>query len=214
MVSFPGIRETFCLEEVNFDYVRTARHLHMSSYYIQPALRPGCPKLFRWAKEAGMSTSLDPDCDPSGKWNGGIQGVLENVDLFLPNEQEAMAVAGAKELGAALTFLRRLAKITIVKRSRDGVLLASEQKTFAVPAFEMHPLDTTGAGDSFNAGFVYQFLQGASLQECATWGNACGALSTQALGGTAGFPSPEQVRQFLSERGVEVRRMMDAFKTP
>lgn len=211
MVSFPGIRETFCLEEVNLDYVRTARHLHVSSYYIQPALQPGCPKLFRWAKEAGLSTSLDPDHDPSGKWNSGMRDVLQNVDLFLPNEQEAVGITGTTELGAALSRLRQLTNTSIVKRGRAGVMIVSGEKLYDVPAFEIRPLDTTGAGDSFNAGFVYQCLQGASLQECAAWGNACGAMSTQALGGTEGFPTVDEVRRFLVERAVEVGRMKDAF---
>jgi len=211
MVSFPGIRETFCLEEVNFDYVRTARHLHMSSFYIQPALRPGYPQLFRRAKEAGMSTSFDPDQDPSGNWNGGMHDTLQNVDLFFPNEQEATGIAGTTEMDPALALLRKLAKTTIVKRGRAGVLIAAGENTWSVPAFEIRPLDTTGAGDSFNAGFVYQFLQGASLGECTIWGNACGALSTQVLGGTAGFPILEEVRRFLSERAAEVEKMRKAF---
>jgi sugar/nucleoside kinase (ribokinase family) len=211
MVSFPGIRETFCLEEVNFDYVKTARHLHMSSFYIQPALRPGCPKLFRWAKEAGLSTSLDPDHDPTGKWDGGMREVLPNVDLFFPNEQEATSIAGTTDLDIALARLRGLARNTIVKRGSSGVLIASEGRTFAAPAFTICPVDTTGAGDSFNAGFVFQYLQGASLEQCVTWGNACGALSTQALGGTTGFPNPAELERFLAERLAEVAKIRSAF---
>jgi sugar/nucleoside kinase (ribokinase family) len=211
MVSFPGIRESFRLDEVDFDYVRTARHLHMSSFYIQPALRPGVPKLFRWAKEAGMSTSLDPDQDPSGKWNGGMIEVLPNVDLFLPNEQEAIGISGAPNLNAAVDVLRARGRTIIVKRGAAGVLLTVGEKTIAAPGFPMHALDTTGAGDSFNAGFVFQFLQGAGLDQCVAWGNACGALSTQALGGTTGFPYPADVESFLTARAAEVQAIQRAF---
>ncbi len=211
MVSFPGIRETFRLEDVNFDYVMTARHLHMSSFYIQPALRPGCPKLFRWAKEAGMSTSLDPDHDPAGKWDGGMRDALTNVDLFLPNEQEALGIAGAKDLDDAIAVLRNLAGTTIVKRGAAGVVVVSRGRIIAAPGFTISPVDTTGAGDSFNAGFVFQFMQGAPISRCVTWGNACGALSTQALGGTAGFPTPAEVDRFLSERAAETNKILKAF---
>ncbi len=212
MVSFPGIRETFRLEEVNFDYVKTARHLHMSSFYIQPALRPGCPKLFRWAKEAGMTTSLDPDHDPSGKWNGGMREALTQVDLFFPNEQEALGIAGTRDLEGAIAALTGLAGTTIVKRGAAGVIVASRDGTIAAPGFRINPVDTTGAGDSFNAGFVFQFLKGAPISRCVMWGNACGAMSTQALGGTAGFPTPAEVDKFLSERADEAEKIRDAFK--
>ena len=211
MVSFPGIRETFRLDEVDFDYVTTARHLHMSSFYIQPALRPDIPTLFRKAKEAGLSTSLDPDHDPNGLWNGGMRGTLPNVDLFLPNEQEATRIAGAGDLDEAVERLRGLAGMTVVKRGAAGVLVVSHDETIAAPGFAVQPVDTTGAGDSFNAGFVFKFMQGAPRAECAAWGNACGALSTQALGGTAGFPHPAQVERFLGERSRELDGIRSAF---
>jgi sugar/nucleoside kinase (ribokinase family) len=211
MVSFPGIRETFRLEDVDLEYVKTARHLHMSSFYIQPAMRPGCPRLFRSAKESGMSTSLDPDHDPSGKWDSGLRDVLKNVDLFLPNEQEATGIAGRKALDDAIGELRSLARYTIVKRGSAGVLIADGDRTYAAPGFAVNPVDTTGAGDSFNAGFVCRYLQGSALSECAAWGNACGALSTRSLGGTTGFPGPDEVVRFLSEREAEVLAIQRAF---
>jgi sugar/nucleoside kinase (ribokinase family) len=213
MVSFPGIRETFRLEEVDFDYVKTARHLHMSSFYIQPALRPEIPQLFRWARQAGLSTSLDPDNDPTGGWNGGMRGTLTNVDLFLPNEQELMGIAGKEDLNAAVEEMRGLAGTTIVKRGAAGVLVATRSRTITAPGFAIKPLDTTGAGDSFNAGFVFRFLNGAPIDDCVTWGNACGALSTQALGGTAGFPDCGELQRFLAERSGEREKIRNAFMT-
>lgn len=212
MVSFPGIRETFRLDEVDFDYVRKARHMHMSSFYIQPALRPGIPTLFRWARESGLSTSLDPDNDPSGKWDGGMREALTNVDLFFPNEQEVLGISGSADIDAAVTAVRGLAATTIVKRGAQGVLVARGERIVKAPGFSVTPVDTTGAGDSFNAGFVCRFLQGGALDDCVAWGSACGALSTQALGGTAGFPNIDELRRFLSERGTELELIKRAFE--
>jgi sugar/nucleoside kinase (ribokinase family) len=214
MVSFPGIRETFRLDEVDFDYVKTGRHMHMSSFYIQPALRPGIPALFSMAHGAGLTTSLDPDHDPAGEWNGGIREALSHVDLFLPNEQEVIAIAGKSDLDSAVDEIRSLARTTIVKRGPAGVLVVSKKSITAAPGFSVRPLDTTGAGDSFNAGFVCKFLQGGSMPECVAWGNACGALSTQALGGTGGFPCRDELDTFLSERAEELDRIFSAFPNP
>lgn len=158
-----------------------------------------------------MSTSLDPDNDPSGNWNGGMQEVLLHVDLFLPNEDEARRIAGETELEIALTKLRSRAQNVVIKRGANGLLMKYGEQTVAVPGFSVRPVDTTGAGDSFNAGFVFQYLQGAPMVQCAMWGHACGALSTRAMGGTAGFPTRNEVEQFLGERAGEVAQIRKAY---
>ncbi len=200
MVSYAGIRETFRVEDVDFEYVKTARHLHMSGFYLLPGMWAGVGRLFREAKQAGLSTSLDPDHDSLGKWNGGIRELLPYVDFFLPNEHESLSITGADDLEAAAACLRGLAATTVIKRGAEGVLVVSGSATIAAPAFRITPVDTTGAGDSFNAGFLFQVLQGAPLDQCIRWGNACGALSTQALGGTEGFPNLSEVQQFLDSQ--------------
>jgi len=206
MVSYPGIRETFCVEDIDLDYLKTARHLHMSSFFLQPALQPGCPKLFRWAKEAGMSTSLDSDHDPGGRWDNGIRELLPHVDVFLPNEHEAMCIADVADVISAAERLRTMAGTVVIKRGDKGVLAATADGTFSVPAFAIRPMDTTGAGDSFNAGFVFQYLRGSSLDQCLIWGNACGALSTRGVGGVLAFPTPGEVEKFLLDRAGELDR--------
>jgi sugar/nucleoside kinase (ribokinase family) len=184
----------------------------MSSFYLQPALRPGCQELFRRAKEAGLTTSLDPDVDPSGKWNGGMRELLPYVDIFLPNEQEAARISGETDITAALNNLSRLSRTVVIKRGAKGVLTKCGERTVEAPGFSVRPVDTTGAGDSFNAGFVFQFIQRAPLVNCVAWGNACGALSTRALGGTEGFPTrSEEVEQFFSEHAEELENIRRAF---
>ncbi len=207
MVSYPGIRESFTLQEIDLDYVRQARHLHMSGFYLQPGLRAGCLELFRSAKAAGLTTSLDPDHDPREEWNGGMRELLGEIDLFLPNELEAQRISRAQELDAAMSFFAQTGNTTVVKRGRDGVTVVRGQENISAPSFRIEPVDTTGAGDSFDAGFVFQHLRGAPVQKCMVWGNACGALSTRALGGLDGFPTSAEVERFLAGRESEAVAM-------
>ena len=200
MVSYPGIRQSFVLQEIALNYVKQARHLHLSSFYLQPGLQSGCLELFRHAKSAGLTTSLDPDHDPHEEWDGGIQQLLHDVDLFLPNEVEAIRIAKIPELDAAAKLLAGFGNTAVIKLGANGACVVSRSQSFSIPAFAIPPVDTTGAGDSFNAGFIFQHLQGALLQKCVAWGNACGALSTRALGGTEAFPSVAEVEKFLAER--------------
>jgi len=195
--SYAGVRETFSLPDVDMDYVLSARHLHLSSYYIQPALIPGCPQLFRTAKEHGLSTSLDPDGDQTGRWDAAIYDVLDNVDVFLPNEREARCISGRVEIEEALETLCRHSRTVVIKRGTEGAIARNGDTLRSWPAFPVDAVDTTGAGDSFNAGFVWQMLNGGGLDDCLRLGNACAALSTRALGGTTSFPTLEEAETFL-----------------
>lgn len=212
MASYPGVRESFCLDDVDFDYVRQAKHMHMSSFYLQPGLQPGAAELFRRAKAAGLTTSLDPDNDPRGKWDGGLRELLPFVDVFLPNEQEALKISGAVDVEGALDSLNKLAASVVIKRGAAGVVARSEGRTLAVPGFRIEPLDTTGAGDSFNAGFISRFMKRDSLAQCVAWGNACGAMSTLVMGGIEGFPTPKRVEEFFDEHAAELEKMLGAFQ--
>ncbi len=200
MVSYPGIRESFQLNEIDREYIRQARHLHLSGFYLQPGLQPGCVELFRQAKSAGLTTSLDPDHDPHELWNGGIQELLDYVDIFLPNEVEAARIAKTEKLAMAMKFFARSGGTTVIKQGARGVSLVRGKDVLSVPPFPIAPVDTTGAGDSFNAGFIFQYLRGAPLQKCLAWGNACGALSTRALGGIDAFPTISEVETFIAEQ--------------
>lgn len=204
MVSYPGIRETFVLEDIDLDYIKRARHLHLSSFYLQPGLQPGCIELFRSARAAGLTTSVDPDHDPREQWNSGMEQLLREVTLFLPNETEALRISKTQDLTAAARVFDCFGHTTVIKRGREGISAIRSGQITSAPAFNVKPVDTTGAGDSFNAGFIFQSLHGAPLEKCIAWGNACGALSTTALGGIDAFPAAPEIEQFLAERAHEV----------
>ena len=209
MASYAGVRETLTLSDVDFNYLSKARHLHMSSYYLQTGIQKECVELFRKAKEMGLTTSLDPDSDPSGRWDESIFEVLKYVDIFLPNENEARRISGCDTVEEALNRLNRTVNTVVIKTGKDGVWIKTNDKIIHAGVFEVNVVDTTCAGDSFNSGFIYQYYKGSDIEKCVLWGSACAALSTTGSGGIAAFPNPLQLEQFLTDRKSEVDHLID-----
>lgn len=212
MASFPGVRETFQVSDVDFDYISRARHMHMSSYYLQTGMQAGAPELFRRAKEMGLTTSFDPDSDPSGKWDNLIFETLKHVDVFLPNETEAIQISKTDNVESALEKLSQVVNMAVVKMGKSGVWSKNPQKTIHSNVFKVDVVDTTGAGDSFNSGFIYQYLNGSDIEKCTLWGNACAGISTTKSGGTTAFPDISELQQFFAERENEIKKLVTVRK--
>ncbi|MGH9511266.1 MAG: carbohydrate kinase family protein [Terriglobales bacterium] len=174
-------------------------HLHISSFFLQQELRPDLKSLFASAHRHGLTTSLDPGFDPSEQWGSDIVDVLSEVDIFLPNEVELELITGVREKIQALRALQNGRTMTVVKLGPAGCMAIEKDDIVSVPAFPVKALDTTGAGDSFNAGFLHSWLGEKNLKKAMRFGAACGALSTQRLGGTANQPSESEVNQFLRQ---------------
>ena len=177
--------------EVSENLLRRTRHLHVGSYFLQTSLQPGLPDLFTRARSLGLTTSLDPNWDPSSRWTG-FDELLRQVDVFLPNENEALAMTGAGSVGAAVQTLRRKCKTLAVKLGDQGALACRGDETVQVPALKLQVVDTIGAGDSFDAGFLYGYLAGWNLEKVLSLAAACGSLSTCSAGGTAAQPTLEE----------------------
>lgn len=167
------------------------RHVHVASYFLQPTLAAELPWLLDWLRERGISTSLDTNWDPLERWVG-LDEVLGLVDVFLPNEAEVVAVA--RVLGAraddpesAAAALTVAGCRVVVKRGAAGALsVGPDGSVVRVGAVPVQPTDSTGAGDSFDAGYVAALLSGVEDEaERLRWAAVAGALSTRGTGGTA-----------------------------
>jgi len=167
--------------------LESARHLHVGAYFLLENLHPGAAGLFRKAQKLGLTTSLDCNYDPSEKWDSGIRGVLKHTDIFFPNETEALRLTNCRNIERAALELSKLVRIAAVKLGSKGAIVYADGKRFRVPAIKARVVDTTGAGDSFDAGFVACFLRGGGIEECAHAGVAAGARAVSAVGGTGGF---------------------------
>lgn len=196
-VTYLGTTENFTYQDVDLKYFKTAKHLHMSSFFLLKKLRPDFAPLFKEAKKNGLTTSLDTGWDPDEKWGEDLFKVLENTDIFLPNKDELLQISGEKDISEGLRKLAKIVPVVVCKMGGDGAILRSGETVISMPAFSVNVKDTTGAGDSFNAGFISAFISGEDLKDCLRLGNACGALSASAIGGTSGFDCLEDVETFI-----------------
>ncbi len=190
-------------EDVPAVMVAGARHLHVGSWFLLDALRPGLPALFRAARAGGATTSLDCNWDPAGTWDGGLRALLAETDVFLPNEAEATRIAGMGDPDAAARRLVALGpRAVAVKRGAAGAFAVDREghRADAGP-IQVEVADTTGAGDSFDAGFLAGWLGGGSVAEALALGVACGSLSTRGAGGTAAQPTLAEAEEALRAAG-------------
>lgn len=178
ILTAPGAIATLRAEDVDGVRLRRATHLHVGSYFLLEGLRPGLGELVRTARAAGATVSLDPQGDPAGGWDGGMRDLLPSIDVLFVNETEAAAIDGAR------------AGLVVVKRGARGASAGGVD--VAPPAVD--GVDATGAGDSFDAGFLAAWLAGEPVEQALRLGCACGALSTRALGGTAAQPTLDEAR--------------------
>lgn len=193
ILTYAGTIAELTWDDLDLDYLADSRHFHLSSYYLQRALRPRIIELFRHMKSKGLTISLDTNDDPEDRWEGGLQEVLQHVDVFLPNEREACKAAGTDDLEAAIRKLSSWVPLVVVKLGRQGALAQRGTERFTSPAREVVAVDTVGAGDSFDAGFLHEYVRKADLPACLASGNQAGALSTTRPGGTEAFR--ENLRQ-------------------
>jgi sugar/nucleoside kinase (ribokinase family) len=199
MVTYSGTIAELKWEDLDFDYLANSRHFHLSSFYLQRGLRPRVPDILRKMKEAGLTTSLDTNDDPDDGWKGGLDEALRYVDVFLPNEREAQKAAGIGDLEAAMKKLAGAVPLVVVKLGREGAIAQRGSERFASPAIAVEAFDAVGAGDSFDAGFLHQYVHGADLPACLRAGNVAGAFSTTRSGGTEAFRDAAYREQFLRE---------------
>jgi sugar/nucleoside kinase (ribokinase family) len=172
--------------DVDGDLLRSARHLHIASYFLLHGLHPGLPDLVSTARAAGVTVSLDPQDDPAGRWESGLPELVRNVDLLFVNERESAAIDTS---GCPLV---------VTKRGPRGALARTPQGEVDHPAVPVAMVDATGAGDSFDAGFLTAWLDGRPVADALALACACGALSTRTPGGTDAQPTLDEAMAALA----------------
>jgi sugar/nucleoside kinase (ribokinase family) len=199
ILTYPGVMAEMTVADLDLSYLTSARHFHLSSLFLQTALHPGLPELFDHLKQAGLTLSLDTNDDPSGNWAGILPTLLDKIDLLLPNEDEIKKIARKSTLEEALDALAPRIPLIVVKCGSRGALVQQGSQRDWVAPVVVEPVDTIGAGDSFNAGFLRAYLNGDDPLHAAEFANVTGALSTLRSGGTEAYRDPALRTAFLDQ---------------
>jgi sugar/nucleoside kinase (ribokinase family) len=201
MLTFAGAMAHLTAAEVDREYLASGRHLHTSSLFLQPGLQPGCADLLRQVKGRGVTVSLDPGWDPAETWDAGIEELYGLLDVLLVNRLEAAVLGKDADWRRAAERLASAVSLVVIKGGPDGACAIQAGRREERPGFRVKALDPTGAGDAFNAGFLFGYLSGWPLATCLTWGNACGAMTAARIGGSGAFANRADVERFIGSRG-------------
>jgi len=204
ILTYPGIMFEMTCADLDLDFLSTARHFHLSSLFLQRGLHAGLPALFRALKQRGLTISLDTNDDPEDRWEGVLEEILPLVDILLPNDGEIRRIARRDTVEAALDALAPQIPLIAVKCGARGAMVQQGSRRFTVPGLSVEPVDTIGAGDTFNAGFLAAWLRGADPETCARAGNIAAALSTLRPGGTEAFRDGILRQTFLRQHKFPV----------
>ena len=200
-ITYPGAMNDLRLQDIDFNFHSTARHMHFSSCFIQPGIRKDLTSLFRKAKELGLTTSLDTQWDPEEKWELPLKELLPFVDVFLPNIQEFKFLTHSNSIEEGIQSIKDFGHIIVIKNGSEGALLWDGKMLHIQPAFKNERVvDTIGAGDSFNAGFIKDFIDKKPLDICLKTGALTGAINTTMAGGTDAFENPDTIREIARAR--------------
>ena len=202
ILTYPGTMYEMSNRDLDLAYVYSAKHLHVSSYFLQKAMRPHLIEIYRHAKEAGLTTSLDTNDDPEDRWSSDISLLLKYVDILLPNEREACKLAKTEDLDKAIETLSQKVGVLVVKRGSQGAVARVGKERYVAYPPTVTSVDPVGAGDSFDAGFLHQFIRGAKIEACLNFGNVVGALSVTKEGGTEAFRDTAHREAFLRKYAI------------
>lgn len=210
ILTYPGTMSEMQFSDIDMKYVLSARHLHLSSFFLHRALRPRILDLFREARRAGLTTSLDTNDDPENRWGADLLEVLKYVDVFFPNDREAKKVAGTQDLAQALSRLSELSKVVVVKRGSGATICRCGSEQFSSTPPAVRAVDDVGAGDTFAAAFIHLYVRKAKLEDCVAFANIAAAYSVTREGGTEAFRDSTELWNFMRQNWDSARGPLPA----
>lgn len=190
ILTYLGTIDAIQPQDLSEDLSSTARHWHISSYFLLRSLRAYWREWICRCKDEGVTISLDVNWDPENRWEG-IADLLPLIDVFFPNENEAMAITGQTEVLKAAERLARYGPMVVTKCGKEGAIALKGDKKWQIHPSEagdreVAVVDSIGAGDNFDAGFTRAWLLNRDVDECLALGHRCAVASLSCAGGIRG----------------------------
>jgi sugar/nucleoside kinase (ribokinase family) len=196
-VTYPGTIAAFDGSGVTASVLDGMTHAHFAGPYQQTRFRPAITRLLRAARKRGVTTSLDPQWDATERWQR-MDEWLPRLSYLFVNADEALSITRARTVEEAARRLAGRTPCPVIKDGRAGALVVVDGRVERVPTYRARIVDTTGAGDSFDAGFLYaRIAERAGVREAAAFGNAVGARSCLFAGGVAARSTRRDIRDFM-----------------
>jgi sugar/nucleoside kinase (ribokinase family) len=199
-----GSNADFTYEDVNFDIIRNSKILFVAGANLMEKFDGiPCSRVLKKAQDMGVYTALDTAWDASGRWMKIIEPCLPYLDLFLPSYDEARMIAGKDEPEEiADVFLSKGVGLAVVKLGKDGCFIKKRDgEKHLIPTYsKIKAVDTTGAGDSFAAGFLTGLIMSWDLYQCGKFANAVGTHCVMAVGASTGIKSMEEILEFMEKQ--------------
>jgi len=202
MLTYPGSIDATHAEDLDETLLHSCRHWHLASYFLLRNLRSSWPDWIQKCRKAGLTTSLDTNWDPDKKWEG-VADLLPYIDVFLPNETEALSLTGETNAWKAARLLAAYGPLTVVKCGEKGAIAVKGNQTWQINGTEcqdspLSVVDNTGAGDNFDAGFICAWLLGYDIDSSLRLGHRCALGSLSSPGGIQG-----QLQQFVHTKTID-----------
>ena len=198
-LTYRGTNEGLSLRHMDLGKLPGARHVHVTGYEGTSNHAEYLSVLEKIRGIGDVTVSFDVGWDMTGAWYEGIFDLLPMIDVLFMNETECLHYTRCPDVESGARKLAEKAGMAVIKLGKNGSLAVRDGTLYTAPAYPVKAVDTTGAGDSFNAGFVCGFLRGLPMEDCLKYGNGCGALSVTKLGGNTGFPMLNELEAWIRE---------------
>ena len=189
------------LGEIMFKKIKDIGHVHFTSYYMMNNLKNDYTKLISDIKRSykNITFSLDTNDDPEDKWGTEIYKILNNIDIFLVNKKEALKITKKSNVKDALKKLSKEVKTAVIKLGSQGYIAKDSENYYQGDSLSMNFKDSTGAGDNFDAGFIYGFINNFVVEKSLRVANICGAKSTGYLGGVGNKEKFSELKELIGK---------------
>jgi len=187
----PKVNDKILNKEINRDFINNTKILHLTSFVGLNPEDPSIQTQMELLEELSgkIKISFDPGMLYVNRGKEFMDKLISFTDILLINEQELLITTQKDNLDDAISEIEDKVEILVIKRSKEGSIIKKGDEKYNIGIFNVDTVDTTGAGDAYNAGFLYGLIKGYKLDESGIIGSYIAAQSTTKSGATEAIPS-------------------------